>query len=338
MMNINGYNNQFSNVRYNNSITNGTSGENTSVDNNASGIRNDFSNNNHERVIKRAYKLDELRNKGLSDADIAKYFTHSSGVATDYDDRSKQYEFSHYTLNSKTINGVEYKTEEEAIDAILNISTKENNTKNLENFLNDVETDLINNQVRIIKRAYNLEELKNKGLSDADIAKYFKHSKGVATDYDDRSKQNEFSHYTLISKTIDGIEYKTEEEAIQAILNKSKNGQEGSKPTGSQQTESGNGKDVIRPFTNDDSDSKPVTRMELDPNYSTPRETYMTKDEVLGVFSQRELAKYFDYNYVIKDRGDNRQDIFLAYIIKGNVIIDGVKINTVEELKEALGK
>ncbi len=343
-MSINGFNNQFSVTRYSTSHFNYAAGENASIEKDNTGVKND-SSNNHERIIKRAYSLDELKNKGLSDEDIEKYFTNSKGVATDYDDRSKKSEFNHYTLNSKIVDGVEYKTEEEAINAILNKnnSAKENDKNAFENFLQDVENSFLNNShVGIIKRAFSLDELKNKGLSDEDIAKYFTHRTGVATNYDDRSKKEEFNHYTLNSKTVDGIEYKTEEEAIKAIVNKHKTENEDSKPSENQeeQSESGNNTDGIRPFRGDmnDFDFKPVTREVLDPNYSTPRETYLTEDEIQGTFSQRELAKYFDYDYVVRSREDNRHDVFPAYILKNNVEINGVKIKTVEELMQALGK
>ena len=343
-MSINGFNNQFSVTRYSTSHFNYAAGENASIEKDNTGVKND-SSNNHERIIKRAYTLDELKKKGLSDEDIAKYFKHDVGEATSYEDHSVKSKFDNYTLNSRTIDGIEYKTEEEAINAILNKnnSAKENDVNALENFLQDVENSFLNNNhERIIKRAYTLDELKKQGLSDEDIAKYFKHDVGEATSYEDHSVKSKFDNYTLNSRTVDGIEYKTEEEAIKAIVNKHKTENEDSQPyeTQEEQPESGNDTDGISHFRGDmnDFNFKPVTREALDPNYYTRRETYLTEDEIQDTFSQRELAKYFDYDYVVRSRDDNRHDVFLAYILKSNVEINGVKIKTVEELMQALGK
>ena len=94
--------------------------------------------------------------------------------------------------------------------------------------------------------------------------------------------------------------------------------------------------DGITPSNGAPSNAKPVQRWNRDENYSTPRNTYLTKDEIQGRFSQEEIEKYFDYNYVTKSRDDGRQDLFLAYILKKDIEINGVKITTIDQLLEAI--
>ena len=95
----------------------------------------------------------------------------------------------------------------------------------------------------------------------------------------------------------------------------------------------------IKPDRGGNVSGKPVQRAVIDPNYSTPKETYLSKQEALELFSQKELDTYFNYNYVTKssENGD-RQDMWLAYVLKSGIEINGEKITTVQQLREALGK
>lgn len=93
----------------------------------------------------------------------------------------------------------------------------------------------------------------------------------------------------------------------------------------------------IKPFRGTLTDAKPLQRDFFDPNFSTPEDTYIKKSEMGELFTQEEIEKYFDYKYVHKSNGD-RHDMFLAFAIKSGLEINGVKITTIDELLQALGK
>jgi len=95
----------------------------------------------------------------------------------------------------------------------------------------------------------------------------------------------------------------------------------------------------IKPFNGEFPDAKPVQRWTPPQNYSTPEETYISKEEALEIFSPEELDTYFEYKYVTKSRDNGeRQDLWLAYTLKSGIVINGENIKTVQQLIEALNK
>ena len=169
------------------------------------------------------------------------------------------------------------------------------------------------------KRVYLLQDLKNMGLSDEDIKKYFNHNTDTMYNLLDGSVAGEADDYSLISKTINGVTYKTEEEAINAIINKHK---EKEKSTTSDLTA----------FIDNDADMFMFVNTNIkEAESETTVAPSFQQLKNMGL-SEQQINEYF--NKVTQEIENGH--VLEAYILKDNININGTKIDSVDKLIEAL--